>query len=81
MRRLTGLLAIVTLSLLSGCTGGKKPVLSVPYETYKLANGLTVILNEDKSDPITSLDESPLGPPGLIPQTLEPLLKKQVQIL
>jgi zinc protease len=27
----------------------------VPYETYKLANGLTVILNEDKSDPITSL--------------------------
>ncbi len=55
MRRLTGLLAIVTLSLLSGCTGDKKPVLSVPYETYKLSNGLTVILNEDKSDPITSL--------------------------
>jgi zinc protease len=27
----------------------------VPYETYKLDNGLTVILNEDKSDPITSL--------------------------
>ena len=27
----------------------------MPYETYKLDNGLTVILNEDKSDPITSL--------------------------
>ena len=33
----------------------KKPTLSVPYEMYKLDNGLTVVLNEDRSDPITSL--------------------------
>lgn len=45
----------VALLLLSGCTGNKKSSLSVPYEKYKLDNGLTVILNEDKSDPITSL--------------------------
>ena len=43
------------LLLASGCSSEKKSTLSVPYESYKLANGLTVILNEDKSDPITSL--------------------------
>ncbi|HWR75036.1 MAG TPA: pitrilysin family protein, partial [Bacteroidales bacterium] len=41
--------------LATGCSADKKTSLSVPYETYKLANGLTVILNEDKSDPITSI--------------------------
>ncbi len=29
--------------------------LSIPYEKYKLPNGLTVILNEDKSDPIVAV--------------------------
>ncbi len=46
---------LVTLLLMTGCSGDKKSSLMVPYETYKLDNGLTVILNEDKSDPITSL--------------------------
>jgi len=54
MKKLT-LLLFVALLLMSGCSGDKKTALSVPYETYKLDNGLTVILNEDKSDPITSL--------------------------
>jgi len=46
---------LAMLILASGCSDDKKNQLSVPYETYKLDNGLTVILNEDKSDPITSL--------------------------
>jgi len=46
---------IVAVILLAGCGGNKKTSLSIPYETYKLPNGLTVILNQDKSDPITSL--------------------------
>jgi zinc protease len=46
---------LAVLILVSGCGGGEKTKLSVPYETYKLDNGLTVILNEDKSDPIASL--------------------------
>ncbi|HPE83936.1 MAG TPA: hypothetical protein PLV43_09480, partial [Aequorivita sp.] len=29
--------------------------LSVPFEKYELANGLDVILHQDKSDPIVSL--------------------------
>lgn len=55
MKKLSGFLLLFTLILVSGCGGGKKSSLSVPFETYKLENGLTVILNEDKSDPITSL--------------------------
>ena len=46
---------LMALILVSGCSADKTTSLSVPYETYKLDNGLTVILNEDKSDPITSL--------------------------
>lgn len=46
---------LAVLLLASGCSSEKKSTLSVPYESYKLANGLTVVLNEDKSDPITSL--------------------------
>ncbi len=45
----------VSLMLFSGCSGNKKSSLSIPLETYKLDNGLTIILNKDKSDPITAL--------------------------
>jgi zinc protease len=46
---------ILSIALIS-CSGEKKETkLSVPYEKYALSNGLTVILNQDKSDPITSL--------------------------
>ena len=55
MKRDFGFLTLAALVLATGCSTDKKTSLSVPYETYKLANGLTVILNEDKSDPITSL--------------------------
>jgi zinc protease len=56
MKKLFSLfIAALVLAGITGCGGGKKSTLSVPYEKYKLPNGLTVILNEDKSDPITSL--------------------------
>ena len=55
MKRISALLILAVLILASGCSGNKKSTLSIPYESYKLDNGLTVILNEDKSDPITSL--------------------------
>jgi len=34
---------------------GKDSGLSIPFEKYRLPNGLTVILNVDKSDPIAAL--------------------------
>jgi len=55
MKKLFGLFFIAGLALITGCSQQEKSSLSIPYETYKLDNGLTVILNEDKSDPITSL--------------------------
>src|SRR5665648_133861 len=55
MKKISGFMMLCALILVSGCSADKKTSLSVPYETYKLDNGLTVILNEDKSDPITSL--------------------------
>jgi zinc protease len=47
--------AAIATFLLS-CTSEKKETpLSIPYEKYTLPNGLTVVLNEDKSDPIACL--------------------------
>jgi zinc protease len=47
-------LLLLVVIIITGCGKKDKINLSVPYESYKLGNGLTVILNEDKSDPITS---------------------------
>ncbi len=47
-------IAIITVFLYS-CKGTKETDLSIPFEKYTLPNGLTVVLSEDKSDPITSL--------------------------
>jgi zinc protease len=55
MKRLFSFAMVSVLLLLAGCGGKETTKLSVPYETYKLSNGMTVILNEDKSDPIASL--------------------------
>ncbi len=55
MKKNLKFLLLVLVALLAGCNGNKKTTLSVPYEKYQLDNGLTVILNEDRSDPITSL--------------------------
>ena len=42
------------LFLISGCTM-QKTELKIDYEKYTLANGLDVVLHEDKSDPITAV--------------------------
>jgi zinc protease len=49
------LVALIALLLISCNTQNKKTTLSIHVETYKLANGLTVVLHEDKSDPIVSV--------------------------
>lgn len=41
--------------LLSCSSGGKVTPPSIPFVKYKLPNGLTVVLNEDHSDPVTAL--------------------------
>ena len=51
---LTFFLVILTIALFSCKTEKKDASLSIPFEKYTLANGLTVILNEDKSDPIAA---------------------------
>ncbi len=55
MKRSIQILALLLFLLSGGCQQNKKSSLSLPYEKYKLDNGLTVILNSDKSDPIASL--------------------------
>jgi len=45
----------LTLVLSSCKTEKKEATLLIPFEKYSLPNGLTVILNVDKSDPIASL--------------------------
>jgi zinc protease len=55
MKKQLVIMLTITMMVLFSCkTGEKESVLSVPYEKYTLPNGLTVILNQDKSDPITS---------------------------
>lgn len=53
-KQLLTFLTITMMVLFSCKTEKKESSLSIPYEKYTLANGLTVILNQDKSDPLTS---------------------------
>jgi len=46
------LLAIITLV---ACKKSEEVVISIPFEKYTLPNGLTVVLHQDKSDPIVSV--------------------------
>jgi zinc protease len=56
MKKIPSLVIILFLAFISSCTTGKKePAFSIAFEKYTLANGLTVILHEDKSDPITAV--------------------------
>ncbi|HPT12535.1 MAG TPA: pitrilysin family protein [Bacteroidales bacterium] len=54
MKKSFKILILLALVIFTGCSKKNNVNLSLPYESYKLNNGLTVILNEDKSDPITS---------------------------
>ena len=46
---------LMIVALFSCKPQNKETGLSIPFEKYTLANGLTVVLNVDKSDPITAL--------------------------
>lgn len=53
--RVTVVLLILVVSGCSGTGDGNDEQFSIDYEKYELANGLDVILHEDKSDPIVAV--------------------------
>jgi len=56
MKKLFALSFILLSGILFSCkTEKKETALSIPIEKYTLNNGLTVVLHEDKSDPIASV--------------------------
>jgi zinc protease len=60
-RRVLSVLALVlTIALAQPLLGQKKSSASdsikIPFETYKLPNGLTVILSEDRTTPTVTVD-------------------------
>ena len=56
MKRIIFSLFILLSVVLYSCNPEKKEaVFSVPFEKYTLQNGLTVVLNQDKSDPIAAV--------------------------
>jgi zinc protease len=56
MKKLLSLSFVLLIAVLFSCTARKnEPAISIPFEKYTLGNGLTVILHEDKSDPIAAV--------------------------
>src|SRR5665648_1166922 len=56
MKKLFPFLLVLLIGALLSCSTKKsEPSISVPFEKYTLPNGLTVILHEDKSDPIAAI--------------------------
>ncbi|MCX6320681.1 MAG: pitrilysin family protein [Bacteroidia bacterium] len=56
MKQFLSLFMILMIVALFSCTTQKKETgFSIPIEKYTLANGLTVVLHEDHSDPIASV--------------------------
>ncbi len=56
MKQTFSIIIILMIILLFSCKSKPQETgLSIPFEKYSLPNGLTVVLNEDKSDPIASL--------------------------
>ncbi len=56
MKKTFYFLLLLIAGIILSCSAKKnEPVISVPSEKYTLANGLTVILHEDKSDPIVAV--------------------------
>ncbi len=57
-RRLTGfgMGAVLMMGLIvAGCGGDTESAADIPFERYQLANGLTVVLHVDRSDPIAAV--------------------------
>ena len=55
MKKLLLLVSVLMIASLYSCKEKEEATLSIPFEKYTLPNGLTVILNEDKSDPIIAV--------------------------
>src|SRR5512137_906271 len=56
MKKSFPIILIALIIITFSCTSGdKKTEFSIPVEKYNLANGLTVVLHEDHSDPIASV--------------------------
>ncbi len=55
MKRIALMMLFVAVALLSANSQVKQTGFSIPIEKYMLKNGLTVVLHEDKSDPIAAV--------------------------
>ena len=56
MKKSFYILMLMASIVISSCSGKKSDAgFTVPFEKYTLSNGLTVILHEDKSDPIAAV--------------------------
>jgi zinc protease len=56
MKKTFSFLMTLLMAVLFSCSTKKsEPAISIPFEKYTLPNGLTVILHEDKSDPIAAV--------------------------
>lgn len=55
MKNLLRISLFLALLVLAACQKKSSTQLSIPYEKYQLANGLNVILHQDKSDPVVSV--------------------------
>ena len=57
MSRPITLVLFFLLSLMAASPGAQSPApLQVPYQQFRLANGLTVILHQDKSVPVVAVN-------------------------
>ncbi len=56
MKKLISFSLIISIAIMFSCKSGVgEAELSIPFEKYTLPNGLTVVLNIDKSDPIAAV--------------------------
>ena len=49
------IIALSLLSLFISCSSSSKITFKIDYEMFKLENGLTVIMHQDKSDPLVAM--------------------------
>jgi len=55
MKRSLFFALIILVTAFISCKKSRETTLSIPFEKYTLQNGLTVVLNQDKSDPIAAV--------------------------
>ena len=49
------IIALSLITLLISCSSSSKITFKIDYEMFKLENGLTVIMHQDKSDPLVAM--------------------------